>query len=133
MAGSSVPLCPNLTLTNVTPSASRATDGSYDKAKETVVDVRINNDIAAGVGCVVYTATPGASQVFTSVAAAWIAHRFGNTTGPGFLQKANGAAFAVSGLPAATTSYAGLIAVCSDGVRICKYDGSAWQQLSVAN
>lgn len=135
MAGSSAPITPNLTLTNVTPSASMSAAGFYDKTKETTIDIRINKDSGtAGVGYITFKASAGASQLFTASAAIWFVWKFGlETQVGGFLQRADGTAFTVAQLPAAAAAYAGAIAFCSDGVRICKYDGSAWQQLSVAN
>lgn len=130
MAGSSVALSPNVVVTNATPSASRNTDGSYDKAKESVVTLSINQDLAsAGIGAVRILVTPGASQLFTASAATWIVAGFGPTGGT--LLKADGTAFAVGGLPAGGAHFRSVIAYCTDGVRVC--NGSAWETMANAD
>lgn len=132
MAGSSVALSPNFTVTNVTPSASRNTDGTYDKNDEMVVDLRINKDSGvAGVGVATLRVTPGSTQTFTSSAAAWTILKFGSETQiGGILMKADHSAFALSDLPVGAI-YANCIAFASDGLCACSGDGDPWRLIGV--
>lgn len=126
---------PTLVISDSGTSATVDSQGYVDKTKTTTVTLKINKDSAtAGVGYVTFVATNGSAQLFTGITPIWQVWKFGSETQVGgILQKADGATFNVAGLPVASIAYAGALAFCSDGVRICKYDGSAWQQLSVAN
>jgi len=133
MAGFDTPISPAKKVTDATPSASRdSTTGKHDSTKTMTLNETINIDSGvAGVGIVSDIVQTGSAQTFTSSAAAWVIRKpvksadATGTTG-GFLQKVDGTAFAVAGLPAAAAVYKNVIAFCTDGIKICKSDGSAW-------
>jgi len=135
MAGFSEPITRTLAISDSGSSANTSGTGVIDINKSQTIALKINKDSGtAGVGYNTFTSTAGSSLQFTSSNAAWTVWKFGSETQVGgILQKSDGGTFAVAGLPAASAAFAGVIAFCSDGVRICKYDGSAWQQFSVAN
>lgn len=136
--GFSEPITRTFKITDSGASASMSATGVHDINKTQTIALKINKDSGvAGLGVNTFTSTAGSSLTFTSSAAAWTVWKFGSETQVGgILQKADGSAFTVAQLPDVSTpitAYGGVIAFCSNGVRICKYDGSAWQQLSVAN
>lgn len=102
--------------------------GVVDITKSMTLTWNINKDSGtAGVGIVALTPTAGSAQTFTSVAAAWIIIKFGLVTQKGgILVKADGTTFANADLPSAVALYANCLAFCSDGLYICKADGSSW-------
>jgi hypothetical protein len=135
MAGFDTPLSPVKKVTDNNPAASRS-GTSHDVTKTMVLNETINIDSGvAGVGIVSDLVQTGSAQVFTAAAAAWVikkpvkaADALGTTGGT--LQKVDGTAFAVAGLPAAAAVFKNCFAFCTDGIRVCKSDGSAWVQMS---
>lgn len=121
---------PLLTITDAaaTADSSISSTGEHDKSKCSVLDIELNGNVASGIGTVKFDLNVGSSQTFAGGAPTWIVWRFGPTGG--ILQRSDGSAFAVAGLPAAT-NYRSVIAFCTDGVRVS--NTTSWETFANAD
>ena len=134
MASWSDPITPVFSIIDgaSTTDSSRGATGIYTKTDSSTLDITLNQSIASGFGLVIYDLNVGSTQTFGGGTPTWVVHKFGGATSGGLLQKADGTAYAVADLSTATpASFRSVIALCSDGVRVC--NATAWETFANAD